>query len=124
MLTSIIVLSTVTVGAVLVTGSRVFGLRRIVKHSTKADVAVTVGAGFLLGGTITGLAVAITAGLMFALVMSVMKSFYGCTDSLTDALKGACAPQVETPVYDDNGVDQHGNWMYNQAPYLQEGDFK
>jgi hypothetical protein len=119
MLTSIIVLSTVTVGAVLVTGSRVLGLRRIVKHSTKADVAVTVGTGFLLGGTITGLAVAITAGLMFALVMSVLKLAYAAKDRATSLVTDIVGDQ---PVYDDNGVDQHGNWMYNQAPYLREGE--
>jgi hypothetical protein len=118
MLTTIALLAGTSVAAVLVTGARCIGLRRIVKHSTKTDVAFTAGTAFVLGGTLTGIATAILAGLMMALVLSALKALYALKDRAT-----AVVSAVSTPVYDDNDVDQYGNWKYNQAPYLRGGDF-
>ncbi len=111
MLTSIAILGAASVGAALVTGARVFGLRRIVKHSTKTDVAFTAGIGLCLAGTITGLATAIVAGLMMALVLTLLKSSYKAVDRLTAALNKA----KETTFGDEHNAN---GWIYNQAPYV------
>lgn len=117
MLTTITLLAGVSVAAVLVTGSRVLGLRRMVKHSTKVDVAFTIGAGVALAGTLTGIATAILAGLFMALALTVLKVLYGLVDRCGDAiavLRGEAEPM-------DDEHDAKGNWIYNQAPYLHNG---
>lgn len=103
MFTTIAVLATATCAAALVTGSRVFGLKKIVKHSTKADVAFTAGTAFVLAGTLTGLATAIVAGLLMALTLSFLKTIFGWGDALkrgVDAVKAErsarSAPKQET----------------------------
>lgn len=111
MFTTITILAVASVGAALVTGARVIGLKRIVKHSTKADVAFTAGIGFVLAGTLTGLATAIVAGLIMALVLSVLKAAYKVSDRVSGAWDWATAK----PVYADE--INAGGWVYNQAPY-------
>lgn len=108
MLTTICVLAGVTTAAALVTGARVMGLRRMVKHSTKVDVAFTAGAGFLLAGTLTGLATGILAGLCMALVLSLLKLLYRAVDRLSAGVQA---------VKDEFTAD--GVWEYNQDVYTR-----
>lgn len=110
MLGTIAILATASVGAAIVTGARVFGLRRIVKHSTKADVAFTAGIGFALAGTLTGLATAIVAGLMMAVVLTVLKPVVATVDWFTAGARGVKKHYADE--YNENG------WVYNQAPYV------
>lgn len=97
MFTTIAVLATATCAAALVTGSRVFGLKKIVKHSTKADVAFTAGTAFVLAGTLTGLATAIVAGLLMALTLSVLKTLFGWGDALKRGVDAVKADRAERP---------------------------
>jgi len=117
MLTTISVLASATCAAALVTGSRVFGLRKIVKHSTKTDVAFTAGAGFLLAGTLSGLATAIVAGLMMALVLSILKFFINLYDNVVNGLREVRKPTIPEWA-DPTEYDSNGQWVYNQAPYV------
>lgn len=117
MLLTTTILAGAAVGAALVTGARVFGLRRIVKHSTKADVLFTGGIGFVLAGTLAGMATALVAGLMMAVVLSVLKALYGAHDVLH---RGWVSLQDDKPVpagADPSEYDAHGNWVYNNEGY-------
>lgn len=103
----------VSVGACLVTASRVFGLRRIVKHSTKADVAFTAGSAFLLAGTLTGVTAAIMGGLMMALVLSVLRGIYRVSDRVQAGFDEM--QRQRATVYPEEHNSE--GWIYNQAPY-------
>lgn len=111
MLGTIVLLSGASVAAFLVTGARIAGLRRLVRHSTKVDVAFTAAIGFGLAGTLTGLAAAIIAGLMMALVLTVLKSVY----RLTDAVQRGYGAMRKS---DDPEYTADGEWIYNQVPYV------
>ena len=93
-----------TVGAVLVTGHRVIGIKRMVKHATLVDVTFTVGMAIAFAGTLTGLLVAIVAGLIMAVVLSAAQKLQTLYERRT-----ASEPQDE---YNEGG------WIYNQAPYV------
>jgi hypothetical protein len=100
MISTIALLAGCTVAATLVTGARVFGLRKITKHATKVDVAFTAGAAFAFAGTLTGFAAAILAGLFMALVLSALKAMYAAKDAMAAKAQDvserykASAPQV------------------------------
>ena len=83
MISTIALLAGCTVAATLVTGARVFGLRRITEHSTKVDVAFTAVAAFAFAGTLTGFAAAILAGLFMAIILSALKAMYKAKDAVT-----------------------------------------
>ena len=83
MISTIALLAGCTVAATLITGARVFGLRRITEHSTKVDVVFTAGAAFAFAGTLTGFAAAILAGLFMALILSALKAMYKAADALS-----------------------------------------
>lgn len=119
MFATISILAVASVGAAMVTGSRVIGLRRLVKHSNKVDVAFTAGVGFVLAGTLTGLATAIVAGLFMALLLSVLRLCYRATDAVKAAAGGIQERRANNPtyVYGDE-INMDGAWVYNQAPYV------
>lgn len=96
-----------TVAAALVTGSRVVGFRRILKNATLVDVVFTVGMGVAFAGTLTGLLVAIAAGLLMAVFLTGAKK---CLQ-VWDAFKG------RGPAANDE-FDANGVWIYNKAPYV------
>jgi hypothetical protein len=100
----IIAASTVSVAAVLVTLHRVVGIKRILRHATLVDVAFTVGMTIMFAGTLTGMLVAVLAGLIMALVLSVGRVLMKFGDSTTAST--------------DSEFDAQGNWIYNKAPYV------
>ena len=67
MLPTIIFLSCVTVAAFLFLLLRIMRWRTIMRHAVKIDVLFTIAALFGSMGTITGMAVAITSGLLLAI---------------------------------------------------------
>lgn len=108
MIGTITLLAGASVAAVMVTGARVVGLRTMVKHSTKLDVGFTALAGFALAGTITGLATAIVAGLMMALVLSVLKWVYGTVDAVQRGCGAVRAEYQERKQHNDNPIRFEG----------------
>lgn len=115
MFTTIAVLATASVGAALVTGSRIFGLKRLVKHSNKVDVGFTAGIGFVLAGTLTGLATAIVAGLMMALVLTLLKPVVRTVEAAQRGWEAVKADRMADGIDDEHDAD--GNWIYNKEPY-------
>jgi hypothetical protein len=104
MLTTVSVLAIASVGAAIVTGARVFGLRRMAKHSTATDVVFTGGVAFVLAGTLAGMATAIVAGLIMALFLTALKSLYRLTDRVSETYTNLCQP---APASADS------DWEYN-----------
>lgn len=92
MLPTIIFLSFVTVAAFLFLMLRLMRWRTLMRHAVKVDVLFTLIA--LMGsmGTITGLAVAITSGLLLAI-------FLTCAKAITKAYTERFGPEpvIETP---------------------------
>lgn len=117
MLITTTILAGAAVGAALVTGARVFGLRRIVKHSTKADVLFTGGIGFALAGTLAGMATALVAGLMMALVLSALKVLYRAYDALCNGWVTLESAKPVPAGADASEFDAQGNWVYNNEGY-------
>jgi hypothetical protein len=103
MLTTVSVLAVASVGAAIVTGARVFGLRRMAKHSTATDVVFTGGVAFVLAGTLAGMATAIVAGLIMALFLTALKSLYRLTDRVIETYTDMCQPTVS----------ENDDWEYN-----------
>jgi uncharacterized membrane protein YcaP (DUF421 family) len=101
---TVVTMSAVSVAACLVTVSRVVGWKRILAHSTKVDVAFTLGLAALMGGTLTGNLVAIMGGLFMACTLTALNYVLGFT-------------KPEDHCVDDEH-DAHGVWMYNKAPYV------
>lgn len=92
-----------TVAAVLVTGHRVVGIRRILQHPTLVDVGFSVAMVVAFAGTLTGMLVAIIAGLLMALVLSA----------------GRYLLRFERPTTArDSEYNDKGEWLYNTAPYV------
>jgi len=98
--------SAATVAAVLVTGARVFGIKRMIKHATLVDVTFTVAMAVAFAGTLTGLLVAIMAGLMMAVLMTGLQYL----SRFVDKRKRTKDPKSE--------FTADGQWIYNQAPYV------
>lgn len=111
---TITVLAGATCAAALITGARVFTMRKLVQHSTKTDVLFTGVVAFGLAGTLTGLAAAIIAGLMMAVVLSALKCLYGLADAAQEAWQGVKHPSKPAPAgMEDEYVN--GVWIYNTA---------
>ena len=106
-------MSATSVAAALVTLNRIVGWKFITKHRTAVDVTFTVGMGIAFAGTLTGMLVAVMAGLMMALFLSLVTAPGKMWDRMTDKLQ-------REPI--DSEHDADGNWVYNQAPYLREGE--
>ena len=98
--------SAATVAAVLVTGARVVGVKRLIKHATLVDVTFTVGMAVAFAGTLTGLLVAIMAGLMMAVLLSGLQYL----SRFADKFQRKQDPASE--------FTADGQWIYNQAPYV------
>jgi len=105
---TIFTLAAATTAAALVTGSRVFGFKRMVKHATVTDCLFTGGAALLFVGTLGGTLVAVLAGLMMALFLSAC-------NWVIRAVEGV-KTKTNSKVYDDE--HDEGGWTYNQAPYV------
>lgn len=95
-----------SVAAVLVTGHRTIGIKRIIKHATLVDVTFTVGMAIAFAGTLTGFMVAIVAGLFMAILLTGLQKL----SALMDRMKTPSAEQDDE--HNENG------WIYNQAPYV------
>lgn len=72
-LTLILVMAAASVAACLFTGARLVGWRFILRHATTVDVAFTVGAVFMLAGSITGMLIGILSGLMMAAFLTAAR---------------------------------------------------
>lgn len=72
----IIMLSICTCLAILLTLSRVIGLRKIIQYSVVVDVAFTIGCFYLFAGTLGGTLVAVMSGLIMAMTLTAAKSYY------------------------------------------------
>jgi len=71
------ILAAVTVAATLITLSRVIGVHRLLGYATLIDVAFSILMIWVFAGTLGGTLVAITAGLMMAIVLSTARYFIG-----------------------------------------------
>jgi len=112
---TVIAMSATSVAAALVTLNRITGWKFITKHRTAVDVTFTVGMAVAFAGTLTGMLVAVMAGLMMALFLSLVTAPSKIWDRMTAKLNKEPA---------DREHDADGNWVYNQAPYLREGELK
>lgn len=88
-LSLIAVCAFITVLAVLITSIRVVGLRRVLRNATIFDVAFTIAIGILLGGTATGLMIALTAGLVAALTLSAGQAAMNAYDNVMGRFKAS-----------------------------------
>ena len=70
---TIFLMSLVTVGGCLLTLTRVIGWRKVLRHATAIDVIFTILLSFILAGTLTGILIALLAGLVMAGFLSVAK---------------------------------------------------
>jgi hypothetical protein len=98
----ILAASAATVAASMITLGRVIGYRRMFKHATLVDVAFTVLMVLIFAGTLTGMLVAIVAGLMMALVLSAgryLLRFFEQTENNSE-------------------FTASGEWIYNTKPYV------
>lgn len=94
---TVLAMAAATVAAVMLTLSRVFGLRRVVKYGVLVDVAFTIGAVVMFAGTLTGTLIAVISGLMLAMVLWVMK-----------LLSGALAVLNKPATLDDDWEPKYG----------------
>lgn len=92
--------------AALLTASRVFGFKRIVKNPTKTDVIFTIGSVAVLGGTLTGALTAVLAGLMMALLLSFFNAIYRAVDWVSVRIKRQDSPQE----LDWDNLPSSGDW--------------
>lgn len=86
---TVLVMAGATCAAALLTASRVFGWKRIIKHATITDVTFTVGAVVVLGSTMTGALVAVMAGLLMAMFLSIARSSLKASEALSGAAQKA-----------------------------------
>lgn len=93
------------VAAALITLNRVVGWRSMAKHATIIDVGFSVGVGVAFMGTLTGMLVAIIAGLVMAVTLNMLRQ----ADKRTKP-SAACDPKSE--------FNADGTWKYNCAPYV------
>lgn len=96
--------SVASVAAFTVTAGRVVGFKRLIKYATITDVVFTVSMAVMFAGTFTGFMVAIMAGLMMAMMLTAVGYLLRLFDKSAE------------PVDDEH--DAQGNWIYNQAPYV------
>lgn len=73
----IIAMSVCTVAAFFVTAARVMSVKLLLGYATIVDVAFTVGLLFVFSGTLGGMLIAVLAGLMMAVCLSVMRRYIG-----------------------------------------------
>lgn len=78
----VFLMSLVSVASALIVLTRVFGVRRVLRHATWVDIGFTVLVCFALAGTITGLVIGILAGLIMTGTLTIWKALMGHTDAL------------------------------------------
>lgn len=83
----IIVLSACTCAAFLITLSRIIGLGRVVKHGKIIDIVFTITLLFVFAGSLTGMLVAILAGLMMAVFLMLAGAGWSLGTNAVDSVR-------------------------------------
>ncbi len=102
--TLIMTFAAVIVAATFITASRVLGVRTILRHATVADVLFTILLAIVMGGTLTGMLIALSAGLVAAACLSVGRFIMNKIDAL--AAGSGVAADADLPSSGDWGVLQ------------------
>lgn len=90
-MTTILMMAVATCAAALITLSRVFGFKRVMKHSTSVDVGFTVLTVAVLGTTLTGALIAVMSGLLMAVFFSAIRAVHGWAVGIGPAMRRAAS---------------------------------
>lgn len=104
----IIMLAVCTAIAALMMLSRFGGFRMVLKYHGAVDVVFTIALLFMFAGTITGMLVAVMAGLCLSLLLTICKWVVRTAETGMAKVKG------ET----NDEYTKDGQWIYNTAPYV------
>lgn len=72
----ILIMAAASVAAILITLSRMIGFHNVIKYSVLVDFAVSAILVFMFFGTFIGMMIAIIAGLMMAMFLSIVRKVY------------------------------------------------
>ena len=111
----VILLAICTVAAFFVTVGRVVPMRRLFKHANIVDVVFTGIALVLFHGTLGGTLVAVFAGLVVSVVLSLGRKVMAMGAYDTARIK--CLPLFKRAGVQDE-FNSKGEWVYNTAPYV------
>lgn len=92
-----------TVAAFIITGRRVVSFKTMARHATIIDVGFTVAMLALFAGTLTGMLVAILAGLLMAITLTGIRLICGLS-----------MPRITWPAF---------SWPFKQHPDWAAGNF-
>lgn len=81
-LSIIFLMAVASVATVLIVLARTVGLAFVLRHATAVDVVFTVMCAIALAGTLTGLCIAIVAGLVMTGTLTVLKALVGRLEAL------------------------------------------
>ena len=73
---NLLLLSAATAAAILVTTTRFIGIKNVIKYGVMVDVIATAFLCFVFAGTFIGMSIAICAGLIIAVTLSIAKRVY------------------------------------------------
>lgn len=104
----ILMLALCTAIAALMMLSRFGGFRLVLKYAAAVDVFFTVALVFMFAGSITGMLVAVMAGLCLSILLTLCKFIVNAAEAGISKAKAA----------HNDEYNSKGEWVYNTAPYI------